>query len=47
VDRDIFRDVAEKSRIYMREIWAAREDRSREQARAAGRNNEKFQCPQS
>jgi TRAP-type C4-dicarboxylate transport system substrate-binding protein len=35
-DRDIFREAAEKSRIYMREIWAAREDRSREQARAAG-----------
>jgi tripartite ATP-independent transporter DctP family solute receptor len=35
-DQDIFRDAAEKSRIYMREIWAAREDRSRQQARAAG-----------
>ena len=35
-DRDIFRDAAEKSRLYMRDIWAAREDRSRQQARAAG-----------
>ncbi len=35
-DKEIFRDAAEKSNIYMRGIWATLEERSRQQARAAG-----------
>jgi TRAP-type C4-dicarboxylate transport system substrate-binding protein len=35
-DRDIFRDAARKSSAYMRDLWTGLEERSREQARAAG-----------
>ncbi|HEY7246089.1 MAG TPA: TRAP transporter substrate-binding protein [Xanthobacteraceae bacterium] len=35
-DKEIFRDAAEKSNIYMREIWSSLEEHSRQQARAAG-----------
>ena len=35
-DQDIFRDAARKSSAYMRELWNGLEDRSRQQARAAG-----------
>jgi TRAP-type C4-dicarboxylate transport system substrate-binding protein len=35
-DRDIFRDAAAKSSAFMRELWSGLEERSRQQARAAG-----------
>src|SRR6478672_8148798 len=35
-DRAIFRDAARKSSTYMRGLWTGLEERSREQARAAG-----------
>jgi tripartite ATP-independent transporter DctP family solute receptor len=35
-DRAIFRDAARKSSAYMRGLWTGLEERSREQARAAG-----------
>ena len=35
-DRDIFRDSARKSGAFMRSLWGGLEERSREQARAAG-----------
>jgi tripartite ATP-independent transporter DctP family solute receptor len=35
-DKEIFRDSAEKSNVYMREIWVTLEERSRQQASAAG-----------
>jgi tripartite ATP-independent transporter DctP family solute receptor len=35
-DQDIFRDAARKSSAYMRELWHGLEERSRQQARAAG-----------
>jgi TRAP-type C4-dicarboxylate transport system substrate-binding protein len=35
-DKEIFRDAAWKSNIYMREIWTSLEDHSRQQASAAG-----------
>jgi len=35
-DRNIFRDAARKSSAYMRELWHGLEERSRQQARAAG-----------
>ena len=35
-DRDIFRDAARKSSAFMRGVWSGLEERSREQARAAG-----------
>jgi TRAP-type C4-dicarboxylate transport system substrate-binding protein len=35
-DQDIFRDAARKSSSYMRELWHGLEERSRQQARAAG-----------
>ena len=35
-DRDIFRDAARKSSAFMRELWSGLEERSRQQARAAG-----------
>jgi len=35
-DRDLFRDVARKSSMYMRDIWGGLEERSRQQARTAG-----------
>ena len=35
-DQDIFRDAARKSSAYMRELWNGLEERSRQQARAAG-----------
>jgi tripartite ATP-independent transporter DctP family solute receptor len=35
-DRDVFRDAARKSSSFMRGIWTGLEERSREQARAAG-----------
>ena len=35
-DPDIFRDAARKSSAYMRELWHGLEERSRQQARAAG-----------
>src|SRR5436305_5979941 len=35
-DRTVFRDAARKSSTYMRESWTGLEERSREQARAAG-----------
>jgi TRAP-type C4-dicarboxylate transport system substrate-binding protein len=35
-DRQIFRDAARESNLYMREQWKALEDKSRRQAEAAG-----------
>ena len=35
-DRDVFRDAARKSSTFMRSVWSGLEERSREQARAAG-----------
>jgi tripartite ATP-independent transporter DctP family solute receptor len=35
-DRDIFLEAAAKSNIFMRSLWASLEERSRQQARAAG-----------
>ncbi len=35
-DRQIFRDAARKSSIFMRGLWSGLEERSRQQARAAG-----------
>ncbi len=35
-DKEIFRDAAEKSNIYMREIWTTLDERSRQQASSAG-----------
>jgi tripartite ATP-independent transporter DctP family solute receptor len=35
-DKDIFREAAGKSNIFMRELWTGLEERSRQQARAAG-----------
>jgi tripartite ATP-independent transporter DctP family solute receptor len=35
-DKEIFRDAAWKSNLYMREIWTSLEEHSRQQARAAG-----------
>jgi TRAP-type C4-dicarboxylate transport system substrate-binding protein len=35
-DKQIFREVAEKSNIFMRDLWTGLEERSRQQARAAG-----------
>jgi tripartite ATP-independent transporter DctP family solute receptor len=35
-DREIFRDAARKSSMFMRELWGGLEERSRQQARAAG-----------
>jgi tripartite ATP-independent transporter DctP family solute receptor len=35
-DKTVFRDAARKSSAYMRELWTGLEERSREQARAAG-----------
>ena len=35
-DQDIFRDAARKSSAYMRDLWHGLEERSRQQARAAG-----------
>ena len=35
-DRDIFREAAAKSNIFMRSLWTSLEERSRQQARAAG-----------
>jgi tripartite ATP-independent transporter DctP family solute receptor len=35
-DRQIFREAAEKSNIFMRELWTGLEERSRRQALAAG-----------
>jgi tripartite ATP-independent transporter DctP family solute receptor len=35
-DREIFRDAARKSSAFMRELWSGLEERSRQQARAAG-----------
>src|SRR5689334_15942257 len=35
-EREIFRDAARKSSMFMRELWGGLEDRSRQQARAAG-----------
>jgi TRAP-type C4-dicarboxylate transport system substrate-binding protein len=35
-DKEIFRDSAERSNVYMREIWSTLEERSRQQASAAG-----------
>ena len=35
-DREIFRDAARKSSMFMRELWSGLEERSRQQARAAG-----------
>jgi tripartite ATP-independent transporter DctP family solute receptor len=35
-DKDIFRDAARKSSVFMRELWTSLEERSRQQARAAG-----------
>jgi tripartite ATP-independent transporter DctP family solute receptor len=35
-DQDVFRDAARKSSAYMRELWHGLEERSRQQARAAG-----------
>jgi tripartite ATP-independent transporter DctP family solute receptor len=35
-DRDVFRDAARKSSTFMRGVWSGLEERSREQARAAG-----------
>jgi tripartite ATP-independent transporter DctP family solute receptor len=35
-DQQVFREAAEKSSIFMRELWTGLEDRSHQQARAAG-----------
>ena len=35
-DQEIFRDAARKSSLFMRELWSGLEERSRQQARAAG-----------
>ena len=35
-DKEIFRDAARKSSAFMRELWSGLEERSRQQARAAG-----------
>ena len=35
-DRDIFRDAARKSSLFMRELWAGVEERSRQTALSAG-----------
>jgi tripartite ATP-independent transporter DctP family solute receptor len=35
-DQEIFRDAARKSSAFMRELWGGLEERSRQQARAAG-----------
>src|SRR6266568_2506330 len=35
-DQQIFRDAARKSSMFMRELWSGLEERSRQQARAAG-----------
>jgi TRAP-type C4-dicarboxylate transport system substrate-binding protein len=35
-DKDIFVEAAVKSNIFMRQLWTSLEERSREQARAAG-----------
>ena len=35
-DRDVFRDAARKSSTFMRGVWSGLEERSRQQARAAG-----------
>ena len=35
-DKEIFRDAARKSSAFMRTLWSGLEDRSRQQARAAG-----------
>jgi TRAP-type C4-dicarboxylate transport system substrate-binding protein len=35
-DREIFRDAARKSSRFMREVWNGLEERSQQQARAAG-----------
>jgi tripartite ATP-independent transporter DctP family solute receptor len=35
-DKDIFREAAGKSNAFMRELWSGLEERSRQQARAAG-----------
>ena len=35
-DREIFRDAARKSSAFMRELWSGLDERSRQQARAAG-----------
>jgi tripartite ATP-independent transporter DctP family solute receptor len=35
-DKEIFRDAARKSSAFMRDLWGGLEDRSRQQARAAG-----------
>jgi tripartite ATP-independent transporter DctP family solute receptor len=35
-DKDIFREAAGKSNTFMRELWTGLEERSRQQARAAG-----------
>jgi tripartite ATP-independent transporter DctP family solute receptor len=35
-DQDIFREAAGKSNAFMRELWSGLEERSRQQARAAG-----------
>ena len=35
-DRDMFRDAARKSSMFMRDIWSGLEERSRQKARTAG-----------
>jgi len=35
-DREIFRDAAHKSSVFMRQIWSGLEERSRQQAQSAG-----------
>jgi TRAP-type C4-dicarboxylate transport system substrate-binding protein len=35
-DKEIFRDAARKSSAFMRGLWSGLEERSRQQARAAG-----------
>jgi TRAP-type C4-dicarboxylate transport system substrate-binding protein len=35
-EREIFRDAARKSSTFMREVWNGLEERSQQQARAAG-----------
>jgi TRAP-type C4-dicarboxylate transport system substrate-binding protein len=35
-DQGIFRDAARKSSVFMRELWSGLEERSRQQAKAAG-----------
>ena len=35
-DKDVFRDAARQSSTYMRGLWSGLEERSRQQARAAG-----------